>query len=196
VTGVRGRITTRANRRRAIGLAAAVAAAVLCVGITQAPAAKRSNSFDGSCSVKGTATFSPPATNVQQPLTTRYYGTGTCSGTLNGRQVTNAPMTMRSVARANGSCPLAETIRPGRGSIRFAGGTTIRYRLEFRSVLTEVSMTFRGERSGSARGRGTFLNDRTPPDVSEQCAGDGLERTALDIVLATESPLVSKRRGR
>jgi hypothetical protein len=185
----------RANGRRRIGLAAGLTAALLGVAITQAGAAQRSNSFAGSCSVQGTATFSPPVTNVQQPLTTEYYGTGTCSGTLNGRQLSDAPITMHSVARANGSCPRAETIRPGRGSITFADGTAIRYSLEFTSVLTEVLFTFTGERSGSARGRGTFLNDRTPPDVNEQCAGDGLEQTALDIVLATESPLVSKRRG-
>jgi hypothetical protein len=180
----------KANGQRGIGLAL-VTVALLGVGITQAPATGSSNSFAGSCSVRGTAFFSPPVTNVQRPLTTSYYGTGTCSGTLNGRGVSNAPITMRSVARANGSCPRAETIRPGRGAISFADGTTIRYSLEFQSVLTEVFITFEGQRSGIARGRGTFLTDRTPPDVSEQCAGDGLEETPLDIVLATESPLVS-----
>jgi hypothetical protein len=185
----------RAKGRQGIALAAGITAVLLCVGITQAPAAGRSNSFAGSCAVQGTASFSPPVTNVQRPLTTRYEGAGTCSGTLNGREVSNAPITMRSVARANGSCPRAETIRPGRGAIRFADGTTVRYRLEFQSLLTEVLMTFEGRRSGTARGRGTFLTDRTPPDVTQQCAGDGLEETPLDITLATESPLVSKRRG-
>jgi hypothetical protein len=183
----------RAQGRRGIGLAAGVTVALLSVAITQAGAAGKTNSFAGSCSVQGTATFSPPVTNVQQPLTTEYYGTGTCSGTLNGQQVSNAPITMRSVARANGSCPRAETIRPGRGSITFADGTAVRYSLEFTSVSTEVLITFTGERSGTARGRGTFLNDRTSPDTREQCAGDGLEQAALDITLTTESPLVSRR---
>jgi hypothetical protein len=182
----------RANRIRGIGLALAVAVPLLGVAPTPAGAAGRTNTFAGSCSVQGTATFSPPATNVQRPLTTTYYGTGTCTGILNGRQLSNAPITVRSVARANGSCPLAETIRPGRGSITFAGGTTIRYRLEFTSVLTEVVLTLTGERSGSARGRGSFLNDRTAPDINEQCAGDGVEEAALDITFTTDSPLVSR----
>jgi hypothetical protein len=181
----------RAPRRR-LGLAAVVTAALLCAAPAPAVAGE-TNSFAGSCSVQGTATFSPPATNTLQRLTTGYYGTGTCSGTLNGEQVSNAPVTMQSVARANGSCPRAETIRPGRGSLTFADDTVIRYRFEFTSVFTEVVVTYEGERSGSARGRGTFLNDRTSPDVNEQCAGDGLEEAALDFVLATESPLVSKR---
>jgi hypothetical protein len=62
--------------------------------------------------------------------------------------------------------------------------------------LTEVALTLTGERSGSARGRGTFLNDRTSPDINEQCAGEGVEEAALDLVFATDSPLVSRRRGK
>jgi hypothetical protein len=183
----------RTNAWRRIGLATGLTAALLSLAPTQAAASHKSNTFAGSCSVQGTATFSPPATNTLQRLTTTYYGTGTCSGTLNGRQVSNEPVTMQSVAHANGSCPRAETIRPGRGSLTFADGTVIPYSFEFTSVLTEVLLTYEGERSGSARGRGTFLNDRTSPDVNEQCAGDGAEEAALDFVLATESPLVSKR---
>jgi hypothetical protein len=185
----------RPRGRQAVALAV-VTTGLLGAGITQAPAADKRNSFEGSCSVQGTATFSPPVTNTLQPLTTTYSGSGTCSGTLNGRQLSNAPITMRSAARANGSCPRAETIRPGRGAIRFADGTTIRYRLEFQSVLTEVLFTFEGERKGRARGRGTFLTERTSPDVTQQCAGDGLEETPLDLTLVTERPLVSERRGR
>jgi hypothetical protein len=179
----------RTRIRRGIALAAG-AVALLGVAPAQAGAGGESDTFDGSCSVQGDATFSPPVTNTLQPLTTTYYGEGTCSGTLNGSSVSGAPITMSSSARANGSCPRAETIRPGRGAITFADGTTIRYSLEFTSVLTEVVFTFDGKRSGSASGRGTFLTDRTSPDVAAECAGDGLERTPLDLMLTTEGPLV------
>ena len=172
------------------GLALAAAAALLGVGPTQAGAAGSRDSFEGSCSVQGDATFSPRVTNTLQPLTTGYYGTGTCSGALNGRSLSDAPVVMQSIARANGSCPRAESIRPGRGSITFADGTRIRYSVEFSSVLTEVVFSFEGARSGSATGRGTFLTDRTPPDVAARCAGEGVESTPLDIMLATDSPLV------
>src|SRR3954452_3365365 len=50
--------------------------------------------FAGDCSVKGTSKFDPPATNADAALTYDYSASGTCTGTLNGRSVTNAPVTV------------------------------------------------------------------------------------------------------
>jgi hypothetical protein len=186
----------RARGTRNIWLALGITAAVVAGGAAPAGASQKLDSFAGSCSVQGTVAFSPPATNTLQPLTTTYDASGTCSGTLNGRQVSNAPVTMHNVGDANGSCPFAQTTGPGQGSITFADGTTIRYSFEFTSVLTEIYLTMKGERSGSATAHGSFLTQRTPPDVTSKCAGEGVAEVPMDLSLTTDSPLVSRRHGR
>ncbi|MFL5867820.1 MAG: hypothetical protein ACJ766_12055 [Thermoleophilaceae bacterium] len=155
---------------------------------------ERLDSFAGSCSLEGTDTFDPPATDSVQPLTVRYDASGTCSGTLDGRSVSNAPVRLNSAARADGSCPYARTRTPGRGSLTFADGTAIHYTFDFTSVATEVDFMMYGERSGSARAHATFLTTRTSPDVVLQCARAGAAKVSMDMTLRTESPLVSARR--
>jgi hypothetical protein len=155
------------------------------------------HSFAGSCSLEGTNTFTPPATNTKQPLTVRYDASGTCTGTLDGREVTDAPVTLRSLARSNpGSCPEARTTTPGQGAITFRDGTTIRNTFDFTSRLTEVDLTMYGERSGSARAPATFRTQRRDPDVAMKCAGEGAETVPMDMTIRTVSPLVSSDRSR
>ena len=185
----------RGRRLHRIWLAAGVMAALTVGGLEPASAKQTLDSFAGSCSVQGTVAFSPPATNSMQRLSTTYDANGTCTGTLNGQQVSDAPVTMHNVGDANGSCPFAQTTGPGQGSITFADGTTIRYSFEFTSVLTEIYLPMKGERSGSATGHGSFLTERTPPDVTAQCAGDGVAEVPMDLSFITDSPLVSGRRG-
>jgi hypothetical protein len=181
--------------RVAVALLAAAAAAAL-LGTEPAPAGaadKKLNSFSGSCSVQGTVYFTPPATNTQQMLNVSYDAGGTCSGTLNGRNVSNTPVSLRHAARAvDGSCMHASTTEPGYGAIKFGGGTTIRYSFEFDFVLTDGTFAIQGQRSGSAQGTGTFLTERTPPDLALQCAGAGASEAPMDMSLTTDSPLVSK----
>jgi hypothetical protein len=156
---------------------------------------ERTDSFAGSCSLQGTDTFSPPATNTRQPLDVRYDASGTCSGTLDGRRISNAPVKLRQTGRSDGSCPYARTNAPGQGSIGFADGTTIRYTFDFTSLLTEVDLTMYGERSGSASAPATFLTSRAQPDVALKCAGEGAAKVPMDMKISTDSPLVSKRRA-
>jgi hypothetical protein len=151
------------------------------------------DSFAGSCSLQGTDTFTPPATNSQRPLVVRYDATGSCSGTLNGRSVSNAPVEVHNVGPSNGSCQMARTTAPGQGSITFANGATIRYTLDFTSVLTEIDLTLYGERSGTAPAHASFLTPRTQPDVALECAGQGAAKVPMDMTLTTRSPLVSVR---
>jgi hypothetical protein len=186
----------RTSGWRAVWLAAGVTGALMGGNLLPAEAREKVDSFDGSCSVEGTNTFSPPATNTQQPLTLSYDATGTCTGALNGREVSNAPVRMQNSGRSEGSCIYAYTPTPAYGAITFADGTTIRYSFDFVFVTSDGAMTFHGERSGSAYGRGSFLTERTPPDTALKCAGEGVAELPLDITLATQSPLASERHGR
>jgi len=184
-------------RRLTLGLAAGVAAGLLSVGVAPAGAKEKLDSFSGSCSMEGTVHFTPPATNTQQALDATYPASGTCSGNLNGNSVSDAPVQVYHEAEAiDGSCMHADTTEPGSGAITFGDGTTIRYSFGFSFVLTEGTFTFQGQRSGSAHGTGTFLTERTPPDLALQCGGDGVSDAPMDVSLTTDSPLVSKRRGR
>jgi hypothetical protein len=151
------------------------------------------DSLAGSCSFTGNVTFSPPATNRQAILTYGYEGSGTCSGTLNGRQVDGARIRIHQGGRAQATCRSARTIEPGVGALEFETGEVIRATLDFTSHDTEVDLTYYGERSGTAPGHATFLTPRTSPDVVRQCENEGVTETPLDITLRTDSPLVSER---
>ena len=181
-------------RTTRLAMAALGVVAVTAAAPTTAAPSPRLDSFSGSCELRGTAAFTPPATNQQQKLDVRYSGPGKCTGTLNGRSVSAAPVRVAARAEADGSCVRAKTLAPGSFRMEFADGTTIRGSYEFDFVGTDGSVTVHGTHSGRASGHGTFANDRTPPDISVQCATDGVRSAPLDVDLTTDSPLVSTRR--
>ena len=153
---------------------------------------KHVHSFEGSCSADGPTHFSPGATYTQQELSLSYVGQGTCTGTLDGRSVSDAPVTMRNDGRSSGSCVHAETIEPGHGSLTFADGTAVLYTFEFNWVVADGVMRFAGERSGTALGHGTF-RDPGPPAEGSQCGTPtGITEIRTQITLSTQSPLESK----
>jgi hypothetical protein len=149
--------------------------------------------FAGSCSTKGTVTFKPtPAKNDPQPLSSDYTATGTCTGKLDGRELKDAPVSVYQAGRAEGGCRAAKTVAPWEGTMRFESGEVLRYTLDFTSQNTEINGTIYGERSGTAPSRGSFLNDRTSPDVTVRCAGEGVRETSLDLNFTTHSALVNE----
>jgi len=180
----------RAGRWLIVGMALASVAA-------PASAAAKTHTFDGRCSFKGSVHFTPPATNTLQSLTTDYQATGTCTGKLDGRQITNARVRTWNIARkVNGSCPKADTTRRGHGTLAFPDGSTIPFSSEFHFVGTHGEFSIYGKRGGSARGLGSFVTDRTPPTLAAQCAGDGVSDAPLDLTLVTDSPMRGQADGR
>jgi hypothetical protein len=181
------------GRRRAIPLAVVVCGALAALGLAPAGAEEKTVTFDGQCSAEGTVKFTPPATNDQQPLTAAFTGPGTCSGTLNGKEISDAKIFAATTARhVDGSCKRAQTTERGTGYIRFPDGTTLPFTDEFNFVGTDGTVTIYGTKSGKANGLGNFLNDRQSQTLLLECAGDGAKSAELDIQLMTESPLVSK----
>jgi hypothetical protein len=151
------------------------------------------HSFDGSCSLQGQVAFSPPVTNTPGPLTYTYKSTGDCTGKLDGRQVSQAPVTLEQSGHSYGTCPSAQTVEPGLGTIAFAGGEAIEYTLDFTDTGTSGDETLYGERSGTAGGQINFLTQRTGPDVVVKCSGSGLADTPMDMTVTTGTPLVSSQ---
>ena len=172
------------------------AAVALSLVVASAGASPKLNSFAGSCSVQGTVDFSPPVTNTTQALAVSYDAAGSCSGTLNGSRVSNAPVTLHHSGDSEGSCLGAQTTGPGQGAIRFANGTVIPYSFTFQAIGTEILFYLSGQRSGSADGHGTFATTRTPSDTALKCAGAGVSELPMDMTIDTTSPLVSKRANR
>lgn len=187
---------TRASGLRSVWVTVATTAVLMGVWTTPAGAKETPDSFGGSCSFHGLVRFSPAATNTQQVLSTSYDATGTCSGELNGRDVSNAPVSLRqAVRRVDGSCRYANTTEPGRGTLTFADGSTVPFTFEFNYVATEGVLHWRGERSGSARGRGSFLTPTTPPNATSKCAAEGVTEIPMDVTIVTSSPLVGDAKG-
>jgi hypothetical protein len=150
-----------------------------------------SDHFDGSCAVQGEVTFTPPATTTEQPLRYAYEAHGTCTGRLDGRELADAPVTVRQAGSVHASCLRDRTTAPGDGALTFADGTTVRYTLDFTGVATEVDFTLYGERAGTAPGTGTFRTSDSDPGAVANCGGDGLDRATLAMEFTTEGPLVS-----
>ena len=153
--------------------------------------ARPTNSFAGSCSVKGTDTFAPPATNTARDLHLVFDATGTCSGELNGRSVENVPVSWHAADHSYGSCSQAKTVEPGHFAIRFPDGSIVRGSQQFTSMLTEVDMSLYGQRSGTAHAHATFATQRTSPSDISNCAGAGDRQVPMDLTMSTRSPLVS-----
>lgn len=177
----------------------AVAVLILTVAAPAAPGREhgeagrgwRSHSFDGVCSLEGTVNFDPGATFVQQVLNVDSHLDGSCTGTLDGEEVSDVPVRMHNRVQLSGSCLHAETLSPGPGTLTFVGGATIHYTFEFNWVGTDGVMRYHGRRSGSAVAHGTFRNPGLSGEGSK-CASSGVTETGIVINLATQSPLVSK----
>jgi hypothetical protein len=188
------------KRRSLFVGATAVCSLLVATPVAQAKGAdakRQLHSFDGTCEIEGTVHFSPAATYQQQILTVEYEATGTCSGTLDGQSVSDAPVAMHNQATSDGSCLYAQTLAPGPGSLGFENGATIYYGMEFTHVFSDGIATYTGQTSGSATGRETFLTPRTPPDISVHCYdGTGISDIPMDLTLATTSPLTSSSRWR
>jgi hypothetical protein len=159
-----------------------------------AASASVADSFAGHCALHGIGTFSPALTPTPGPATLVNQSTGTCSGTLGDKAVTNAAVTLTwAVSVYASGCVAAHTTAPGPGTLTFADGTAISFTAEFTGVLTEYPLTIHGESSGAALGLANLLTTQTSPTAVLQCAGldGGLTQTPVDVTFATLTPLVT-----
>ena len=175
------------------------AALTLLALLAAGPAAAADNSFSGSCKeIEGVAKFDTPLTNTASDNRYHFTGSGKCTGKLNGRDVTDAPIDAQVDGAFNGSCSSGKSTAPGPGYLKFTGGNTdaaddviIRFTMEFTSTASEVDFTLKGEKSGDATGHASFLTTRTPPDLAIKCQTDGNSELPFDATSETKSPLVS-----
>jgi hypothetical protein len=161
------------------------------------------NSFDGTCSFAGTARFAKPLSN--QPIDNAYEfsGPGTCSGKLNGRPVSNEPVTVLVAGPFTGTCLETRSTGPAPGTTTFTRGTRataddvpIRFSVEFTGTGSELDLSIDGTYSGHGSGHATFATTRTPPDVPLRCAGEGNRELPFDARNETDGAVSSPRESR
>lgn len=160
---------------------------VAALAVPAAPALAE-DSFAGSCKdIQGTATFDTPLTRTVSDNVYHFSGTGTCSGKLNGADITDAPITAQVDGPFNGSCEGSESTAPGPGKIVFTKGTaatdddvTITFTMTFTGIASQIDFTLAGTKSGTAGGTATFLTQRSPPDLVAKCASGGNSELPFD----------------
>src|SRR5204862_1584855 len=114
--------------RRLLLLMLALTLAALALPVASASAA---NTVNGACNIGGSAHFTPNGLQATpQTLGYNFSGTGTCSGTLNGVQVVNAPVTANASGSGTLSCAGA-VATGGSGTITFVSqGVTVGFGLD------------------------------------------------------------------
>jgi len=134
----------------------------LTLGVTVlAPVASSSAAtVSGACVISGSASFSPNGlTATPQSLTYNFGGTGTCSGTLNGAPITNAPVSASASGSGTLSCA-ASVSTGGTGSLTFpAQGVTIGFGINLAGCGSEVGFTLTGNGGGAGAGHATFATN-------------------------------------
>ena len=153
---------------------------VAALALPAAPALAE-DSFSGSCKdIEGTAKFDTPLTNTVSDNVYHFAGTGTCTGKLNGADITDSPIAAQVDGPFSGSCEGSESTAPGPGKLVFGKGTaatgddvTVSFKMTFTGTASEIDFTLAGTKAGTATGHATFVTPRTPPDLVAKCLAGG-----------------------
>ena len=176
-------------KKGAIAALAALAAVALAAPAANAATAK----FSGTCSITGVSTFNPPLTGTHQMIKYDFKSgppaegaeDGTmCSGTLNGKQVENAPVKAAVAGEGDLSCSSGESTAPGKGFLEFADGSRFPFDFTFTAVVTEVDFLAKFANTETA-GHASFLHS-APPTSGFDCSPAGGGISALGFDATTE----------
>lgn len=185
-----------ALRRNRSGVAVAVLAAALSLGLPSASlaAAGTPATFAGSCQFAGPISPGRPITVLPVPgAHFSYRGLGTCSGTLDQTAVAAAPITVTftNASTLFDTCELGPdfglhgvgTISSGRALDRFD------ITVDLARLAVVGPFVLRTAQAGLAAGIAQFVPADLQASLS-QCAGPGLDSASLSANFATLSPLV------
>ena len=135
---------------RRLLIAFATVGAFVFVPVASASAA---NTVSGACDLSGTASFGSPLGLVPGSNSFNFSGSGTCSGTLNGATITNAPAS----ATATGTGTLGCTVSEGTGSGTLTvNGSAVGFTLTLVGTASEVELLLSGNSGGNGVGHATF----------------------------------------
>ena len=172
-------------------LALAIALAAVAAAAPGAGAATAT--FSGACAITGVSTFDPPLTGSHQiikydfksgpPADGAADGTK-CSGTLNGKSITDMPVQASVAGEGDLSCANGASTTPGKGELVFPDGSTFPFDFTFTAVATEVD--FEADFGGTKTpGHASFLHYAPPTSVFD-CSPAGSGISALGFDATTE----------
>ena len=178
----------------------ASAACVLALGVAAPAASAGTATFSGSCAITGVSTFDPPLTGTHQIIKYDFKSgspaegdaDGTrCSGTLNGKSVSDVPVKASVAGEGDLSCSSGESTTPGKGSIVFPDGSSFPFDFTFSAIATEVDFRAAFAGGGETTGHASFLH-YAPPTALFDCspAGAGLSSLGFDATTDESSMAV------
>lgn len=177
---------------RTAAVAATVGAAGLCAGAAPAGATPGA-SFDGSCSFADLhAHTDKPFLVVPRQITLTIDGPGTCTGTVGGASVTNAPVSVRAVTKGRSSTIASDGPLVGTASIDLGGGKSIDTDI---SVVLSAPITFAvvlTGASGTAHGGGVGHALETVLRPLPKIVGLNSQDGWFGLSVRTDGALVSK----
>lgn len=161
----------------------------LALLVLPAEAALGSTTWDGRCSITGLTTFDDPIGVLPAPVTYRDRGTGTCTGTLNGVAVHDAPIELRARGKGFLGCLGGTSVMPGRiiftqGTERQSDDVSMGYVGEGVGVFPNYISRARGTRSGHSISYVSMLG-RSGLGQADACGDGSLRSAGWDAVTQT-----------
>jgi hypothetical protein len=150
---------------------------VMAVPVASASAA---NAVSGVCTLSGNATFNSPLTAQPGPNGYSFTGSGTCSGTLNGQAITNAPASATASGSGTLSCT-ASASTAGTGTLT-VNGVSVGFQISLVGTGTEVTFALTGNSGGAGGGHATFALGAQ--QALTQCAGAGVSSLPFSVQAA------------
>jgi hypothetical protein len=153
-------------------------AALLALSSSTAAAAPRgAESFTGTCEMSGEIRNEPPLTTTSRPTSFRGRFTGVCTGELTGRRGRATRVNRTGAAydgRGAGALSCLGGVSTGTGTLRFARGPVIAFRLTERRGPGFAVVTLDGTAGGSGVVVGTVSRDEDLAEINERCMSSGV----------------------
>lgn len=142
--------------------------------------------FDGECTFTDGAILYPKKRlkDKSRKLKIVIRGEGTCTGELDGKQVTNLPFKFKARGRDKFSCNPGDAIDDLPGVIELRGRSNNIagfFSATTTGVVVNAGLEFEGRDSGSLNGN---LDATPPPDAARRCMEKGLRKVPFKAQLA------------
>ena len=164
-----------------------VAVAIAALWITPSWAAASTGTLSGSCRLTGRLSFDRPVGNEPRTVAFHDVASGTCTGTLNGVPVRDAPVQNRATGSGTLSCLGGTATTHDR--LSFGHGVRIRLSTAIAGGLAE----FAGRFTGRVSGEGVVQVNLLPyldQSVLAACQAGALREARYDLVARTVSPVI------
>jgi hypothetical protein len=164
-----------------------VAVAIMALWIAPGSATARTGSLSGSCHLTGRLTFDRPVGDEPRAVAFDDVASGTCTGTLNGVAVRDAPVRNRATGSGTLSCFGGTATTHDR--LSFGHGVRIRLSTIIAGGLSEFAGRFTGRVSGEGIVEVNLLPYLSQP-VLAACQAGVLREVRYDLDARTLTPVV------